>query len=70
MPNLLANEMVIPEFIQNAATGPALASAAESLLENPELRRSTRVKLRAIVASLGPPGAAKRAAVEIIRRFD
>jgi lipid-A-disaccharide synthase len=62
MPNLLANEMLFPEFIQDAATPDNLAAAALDLLRNPDRRREIQSRLETIVASLGPPGAAIRAA--------
>ncbi len=67
MPNLLANEMVYPEFIQHAATVENMLPAAIELLENPKKRAEVRAKLDEVVASLGEPGAAKRAAVAILR---
>jgi lipid-A-disaccharide synthase len=67
MPNLLANEMVFPEFIQDAATPPAIANAATDLLRNPEKRNGIRKRLEAIVGQLGQPGAAQRAAQAIVR---
>ncbi len=36
MVNLIAGERVVPEYMQDAATGKALAAAAEGLLEHPE----------------------------------
>ncbi len=62
MPNLLAGEAVFPEFIQDEATGENLARAALELLEQPARRESIRGQLRKVIATLGPPGAAKRAA--------
>jgi len=62
MPNLLATEEVFPEFIQDAATADNVARASIELLRNAERRRKIKEKLARIVASLGPPGAARRAA--------
>ena len=62
MPNLLAGEAVFPEFIQDEATGENLARAALELLEEPARRESMRGQLRRIIETLGPPGAAHRAA--------
>ena len=62
MPNLLAGEAVFPEFIQDEATGGNLARAALELLEQPARRESMRGQLRKVIETLGPPGAAKRAA--------
>jgi lipid-A-disaccharide synthase len=65
MPNLLAGEAVFPEFVQDAATPQNLARAASDLLQNPGRRAEIKVKLERVVASLGPPGASRRAAQAI-----
>lgn len=62
MPNILADEEVLPEFIQDAATPENLSAAAIDLLQNQARRESVQAKLKLIVASLGEPGAAGRAA--------
>lgn len=62
MPNLLAGEAVIPEFVQDAATGPNLAQAALGLLQDESRRLAMQVKLGEIIAGLGAPGANVRAA--------
>jgi lipid-A-disaccharide synthase len=65
MPNLLADEPIYPEFIQNAATGENLASAALDFLNNPEKCSVVKTKLAKVVATLGEPGASERAAAAI-----
>ena len=67
MPNLLANENVFPEFIQYAATPENLARAALELIREPARRDNIRAKLKQIIASLGSPGAGRRAAEAILR---
>ena len=67
MPNLLADEPVFPEFIQNAATPESLAAAVLELLRNPARREKVRARLKQIVASLGGPGASRRAAEAILK---
>ncbi|MFN0067143.1 MAG: lipid-A-disaccharide synthase, partial [Limisphaerales bacterium] len=62
MPNLLAGEAVFPEFVQHEATATDLADAALCLLDDPARRAAMRRKLSAVVAQLGGPGAAGRAA--------
>lgn len=62
MPNLLAGEAVFPEFVQHEATADRLADAALRLLNDPARRSAVRQKLSAVVAQLGGPGAAGRAA--------
>jgi lipid-A-disaccharide synthase len=67
MPNLLAGEEVFPEFIQNAATPENISRAALELLRNPSRRKTIQAKLTQVVASLGGPGASKRAAKAILK---
>ena len=62
MPNLLANEEVFPEFIQDAAVPENIAKAALELLRDEGRRARVKAKLTEIVASLGGPGATRRAA--------
>jgi lipid-A-disaccharide synthase len=66
MPNLLANEELFPEFVQNAATPENLARAALELLNDDARRKHINVRLAEIVASLGGPGASRRAAEAIV----
>jgi len=62
MPNLLAGETVFPEFVQHDVTAENLARAAVELLDSPARREKIRARLTEVVATLGPPGAARRAA--------
>ena len=66
MPNLIANEEVYPEFIQDAATPENIARAALELLQNESRRREIKSRLEKVVASLGGPGASRRAAEAIV----
>jgi len=67
MPNLLANEEVYPEFIQGAATAENLARATLGLLEDKARYTEVRAKLAKIIATLGAPGASRRAAKAVVR---
>jgi len=69
MPNLLAGEMVYPEFIQNDATPENLSRTALELLEDESRRTKIKAQLAKIIASLGKPGAAGRAADAVLRLF-
>lgn len=66
MPNLLANEAVIPEFIQHAATPDNLARAVVGLFRDEARRAAMKTRLAAVVESLGAPGAGTRAAHTIL----
>jgi lipid-A-disaccharide synthase len=66
MPNLLANEEVYPEFLQNELTAENLAGAALDLLQNEARRQKIKSQLAQVIASLGEPGAAKRAAEAVL----
>lgn len=70
MPNILANEELFPEFLQNAATPENLARAALDLLRDPARREKIRSRLAEVIASLGPPGASRRAAEAIFKLLD
>ena len=70
MPNLLANEEVFPEFIQDAATPENIARAALELLRDEGRRARVKTRLAEIVASLGGPGAARRAAKAIVETLE
>jgi len=65
MPNLLADREVLPELIQQEATGARIAQAALGLLRDLERRKSVQLQLRSVVDSLGGPGASQRAAKAI-----
>jgi lipid-A-disaccharide synthase len=62
MPNLLAERLVFPEFIQEAATPDNLAQAGLMLLEDLERRKAIKRELADLVKGLGSPGAVARAA--------
>jgi lipid-A-disaccharide synthase len=66
MPNLLADQPLFPEFVQGAATAETLARAAIELLRDEPRRARIKSRLADIVASLGPPGASRRAARAIV----
>jgi len=69
MPNILADEIIFPEFIQNDATPENLAGAALELLQNEPARSQIKSQLAKIVSSLGEPGASRRAAAAILSLY-
>ncbi len=66
MPNLLAGEEVFPEFIQSAASPENIARAALALLRDDARQAAIKATLARVVASLGEPGASRRAAEAIV----
>lgn len=62
MPNILANDEIVPELIQRDFTSDRMARVAEELLNNPARANRMRERLRETAALLGPPGAADRVA--------
>lgn len=69
MPNLMAGGEVYPEFIQKAATPENLAGATLELSQNAARREKIKAQLAQIIASLGEPGAPKRAAAAVMSLF-
>jgi lipid-A-disaccharide synthase len=67
MPNLLADEALYPELIQHEATPENIARETLDLLTNTPRRQQIQSKLRAVINSLGGPGAAQRAAQAIVK---
>lgn len=70
MPNILADEEVVPEFVQGDATPANIARAALELLNDGTRRTTVKAKLRSIAVSLGAAGASRRAAEEIVRLIE
>jgi lipid-A-disaccharide synthase len=69
MPNILADEVVFPEFVQNDATPENIAGAALELLRNESRRQKIKSQLGKIISSLGQPGTSERAATAILSLF-
>jgi lipid-A-disaccharide synthase len=62
MPNLIAGRALVPELIQEEATGPRLAAEATRLLDDAALRAATTAELAGLRRLLGGDGAARKAA--------
>lgn len=67
MVNLIAGERIVPELIQDAFTPEAVAAEAVSMLTDPDRARTIRAGLARVRATLGGPGASRRAAEAIVR---
>ena len=73
MPNILANDTLVPELLQEAATGSALADALSVQLEDEAGRQRLEQRYAAMHESLrrdtaGEAGAAICATIESVRR--
>lgn len=68
IPNLLAGEAIVPEFIQHDATPERLTQAAHEFLINAEKRASVRRSLLALRNKL-EDGGSSRAAQEILKEL-
>jgi len=66
LPNLVANDGIVPELIQFDATPARLAAVAEQILGSPDRQVWMRAALAEVRARLGMPGAAERAAKEVL----
>lgn len=63
--NLLADDKVVPEFIQHDAHPRTIAHEARYFLQTPELQQKMREEFRQVREKLGEKGASVRAANEI-----
>ncbi|QQY10023.1 MAG: lipid-A-disaccharide synthase [Candidatus Xiphinematobacter sp.] len=64
--NILAGQLVVKEFIQNAAKPKAIAHECLRLLHSDSDRRQLVLKFRAVITTLSGSGAATRAAQAIL----
>jgi lipid-A-disaccharide synthase len=67
MPNLLAQETVFPEFVEEVPTPENISRAALELLRDKPRREKVQARLAEVIASLGGPGASRRAAAAILK---
>ncbi|MFA7254968.1 MAG: lipid-A-disaccharide synthase [Candidatus Omnitrophota bacterium] len=63
--NLLADDKVVPEFIQQDAHPETLAHEAKFFLQTPELQQKMKEEFRQVREKLGEKGASARAAKEV-----
>jgi lipid-A-disaccharide synthase len=64
--NVMANEAIVPEFLQDDLEASAVAQEGLELLGNPQRREMMKRRVAQVVATLGEPGASKRAAEAIL----
>lgn len=60
--NVLANEKVVPEFVQEAAQPEKISALAIKLMHDEGLRNEMRTKMTEVVNQLGSAGASQKAA--------
>jgi lipid-A-disaccharide synthase len=65
--NIIAGKEIVPELLQFNMTAGKIASRAVGLISDSSSLSSMRENLAAVKASLGAPGASKRAALAIIK---
>ncbi|MBM3451024.1 MAG: lipid-A-disaccharide synthase [Armatimonadetes bacterium] len=68
MPNILAGRTIVPELLQGDVSAEEIARHLSPLLFDTATPDRMRAALRAAVATLGPPGALRRATAEVLRR--
>ncbi|MDR7522293.1 MAG: lipid-A-disaccharide synthase [Armatimonadota bacterium] len=66
IPNIMARAEVVPELLQARANARMMSAAVRRLLCEPQARDAMRARLLALASTLGPPGAARRAAAEVL----
>ena len=64
--NVMADEAIVPEFLQDKLEASAVAQEALELLGNAQRRETMKRRVAEVVATLGEPGASKRAAAAIL----
>lgn len=66
LPNLVADEPIVPELLQSEVTPERLAAVAAQILKSPERQARMRAALAEVRVRLGAPGATERAAREVL----
>ena len=66
LPNLVAEDAIVPELIQHEATAERLAATALEILGSPDRLARMRAALQDVRRRLGRPGATERAAREVL----
>jgi lipid-A-disaccharide synthase len=66
LPNILAGAEIVPEYLQGRMTPKAIAQTVTDLLADPQRRTAMKTALHEVATALGTPGAATRAAREVV----
>ncbi|MDI6773186.1 MAG: lipid-A-disaccharide synthase, partial [bacterium] len=66
IPNIMAGEQIVPELLQGQATAGEMSRAILALLHDASAREAISHRLRSLAEGLGSPGAARRAAAEVL----
>ncbi|MEW6089144.1 MAG: lipid-A-disaccharide synthase [bacterium] len=69
LPNILAGKMIVPEFLQGNARAGKIYPAVWELIQNKNKHEEMKENLISIYKKLGDPGAAKRAALSILKEL-
>ena len=70
LPNLVAGQRVVPELIQDACSGEAIAAEIRRYLDDPQHAAAVRETLRQVRERLGEPGIYDRAADAVLQVLD
>lgn len=66
LPNIIAGRAVVPELLQDEATGERLAAEARRLLSDPAVAAAQRAAFADLRGRLGEPGVGRRAARAVL----
>ena len=70
LPNIILGKPAFPELLQYDATAEKISGEALSILSNVKTRERMKRDLEEVSRRLGEPGAARRAAIEILKVLD
>jgi len=62
LPNIIAEDEIVPELLQDEVTGQRIAKEAIAILNSPKRVERIKAELRDVVVKLGESGATKRVA--------
>lgn len=62
LPNIIADKMIVPEFLQGKAEAISISKIAIRMMKNPQELENQRIELEKVRDKLGQPGAVERTA--------